>query len=367
MRQISTSTLTNQNISSGILCYTYTADADREIFFRLFADQIAGNGSYTAYTTIRLLGAGSEYEIQPRTTATVVSGILSIGFTTIPIPVKNTDVIKVYIDGIASDLTTPDIITEVWEADYSRPTIQGQHDVDITSAGTVGIDWNNIESPSTTVNLSNTTIKNVNDLTSPPTANQIADQVWDEVLAGHLTAGTTGEALDNAGGGNAVTAENVWAYPSRTITGADVSGATLSEALEGTTLNIRRGDSTSITFTGLGVLTGYTSLWFTIKPDINRTDADADSIIQIKKNASGSGDGLLYFNSDAAPDASLGSIVVDDAAAGIITIAIDKTVTAQLAPVKNKPYDIQMLLSSGISTLTDGKANIYGDVTRALS
>lgn len=202
---------------------------------------------------------------------------------------------------------------------------------------------------------------------SPPTANQIADQVWDEVLAGHLTAGTTGEALDNAGGSSSVTAENIWAYPSRTITGADVSGATLSEALEGTTLNIRRGDSTSITFTGLGVLTGYTSLWFTIKPSIKRDDADSEAIVQIKKNASGSGDGLLYFNSAAAPDPTLGYITVDDASAGIVTIVIDKSVTAQFAPVQNKPYDVQMLLSSGISTLTDGKANIYGDVTRSLS
>lgn len=34
---------------------------------------------------------------------------------------------------------------------------------------------------------------------SAPTVGQIADAVWDEVLAGHLTAGTTGAALDAAG------------------------------------------------------------------------------------------------------------------------------------------------------------------------
>ncbi len=36
------------------------------------------------------------------------------------------------------------------------------------------------------------------------TAAAIADQVWDEVLAGHLTAGTTGAALNVAGGGGSV-------------------------------------------------------------------------------------------------------------------------------------------------------------------
>jgi hypothetical protein len=34
-----------------------------------------------------------------------------------------------------------------------------------------------------------------------PTAAAIADAVWDEVLSGHLGAGSTGEALDGAGGG----------------------------------------------------------------------------------------------------------------------------------------------------------------------
>lgn len=37
--------------------------------------------------------------------------------------------------------------------------------------------------------------------TAPPSVGAIADQVWDEALAGHLTAGSTGEALDNSGGG----------------------------------------------------------------------------------------------------------------------------------------------------------------------
>lgn len=40
--------------------------------------------------------------------------------------------------------------------------------------------------------------------TSAPSAATIADAVWDEALAGHLSAGSTGEALDAAGSGAAV-------------------------------------------------------------------------------------------------------------------------------------------------------------------
>jgi len=40
----------------------------------------------------------------------------------------------------------------------------------------------------------------VNVWNEPPTVNQIADQVWDEAISGHLGAGSTGESLDAAGG-----------------------------------------------------------------------------------------------------------------------------------------------------------------------
>jgi hypothetical protein len=45
---------------------------------------------------------------------------------------------------------------------------------------------------------------------TPPTVGAIADQVWDEVLAGHLTPGSTGFALDAAAtGGASLTAQQV--------------------------------------------------------------------------------------------------------------------------------------------------------------
>jgi hypothetical protein len=47
--------------------------------------------------------------------------------------------------------------------------------------------------------------------TTPPTANAIADQVWDELIAGHAGAGSTGAALSSATAPSAATiADAVW-------------------------------------------------------------------------------------------------------------------------------------------------------------
>lgn len=127
---IDSSTLANQSLATALLCHTYTAKADRQILIRLFADQIAGNGNYTAYLTVQKLGAGSAYEAGARTTVLVPSGVTAQMFPTISLSVKETDVVKVYLLGLAGDTTTPDIATEVWDAD---PLTQFQG---VASAGT---------------------------------------------------------------------------------------------------------------------------------------------------------------------------------------------------------------------------------------
>lgn len=102
------------------------------------------------------------------------------------------------------------------------PTVAGRT-LDVTTTGEAGIDWGNIGNPTTAVNLSATNIDvdqvvaSVSGAVGSVTGNvggnvtgsvgsvtgltnsTIADQVWDEVLSGHLTAGTTGNALNAAG------------------------------------------------------------------------------------------------------------------------------------------------------------------------
>lgn len=70
--------------------------------------------------------------------------------------------------------------------------------LDVTATGEAGIDWSNVGAPTTTLNLSGTTIKTVTDVAAAiPSAATVADAVWDEATSGHATAGTTGAMLTN--------------------------------------------------------------------------------------------------------------------------------------------------------------------------
>ena len=212
MRQISTNTLSNQNIATAFNAATYTADADRWLVVRLFADQVAGNGAYSAYITIQRLGTGSAYEVQPRTTATVASGVTAIAFVTIPFPVKNTDVVKVYILGLAGDTTTPDITVGIWEDDGLRPTT-ADRTLDVSSGGEAGVDWANVGSPSTSVSLSSTTVGTVTTTTTATnvtTVNGLASGVItatsiaaDAITAAKIADGAIDAATFAAGAINA--------------------------------------------------------------------------------------------------------------------------------------------------------------------
>ena len=151
----------------------------------------------------------------------------------------------------------------------------------------------------------------------------------------------------------------VWSESVRTLTQA---AASVIAAVSGSDITIKRGDSLSASLTGLGDISGRSKLWFTVKTSLNHTDAK--SIIQIEETA-----GLVYLNAaDASARAANGSITVDDAAAGNITIALDEAETDDLVPVAALQYDVQMLDSSGdVTTLTEGQCAISGDVTRAVT
>ena len=124
----------------------------------------------------------------------------------------------------------------------------------------------------------------------------------------------------------------------------------------------RRGDSWTIVPAALGVLTGYTSLWLTIKR--SHDDADSASVLHVKKNASGLLDGLLYLNG-AASTSNLASITVTDALTGVISIAVDEAATKELAPGEYY-YDIQTLISGNVSTPDSGTFTVTADVTRSV-
>ena len=171
MRQLQTATLSSQNISAALLASTYTADADRAVMIRVVLDVVAGNGDYKCWITVQQAGAGSAYQVGPITTFTVATGVTAIAFTSIMVPLNNTDVCKVYVLGLAGDNANVNIITRFYELDYVRPTIAGRT-LDIASTGEVGLDFTN--RLDTTGILPNAAAGGVNGLPTVDASNYIA-------------------------------------------------------------------------------------------------------------------------------------------------------------------------------------------------
>jgi hypothetical protein len=100
----------------------------------------------------------------------------------------------------------------------------------------------------------------------PADITAIAAAVWDTVLASHLTAGSTGKALDDAsagGGGGGATPADIWTYATRTLTASsdptasDIATAVLNAA-QTTPIqsDVRKMNNAAVTGTGIP-----TDLW----------------------------------------------------------------------------------------------------------
>jgi len=150
----------------------------------------------------------------------------------------------------------------------------------------------------------------------------------------------------------------VWAYSTRTLTQAI---SALVATLVGTAITIKRGDSFSVPFTGLGDISGRSKLWFTVKR--GKHDSDAESIIQTEESA-----GLLRLNgADASARSGNGSITVTDENTGDLTIALDEAETDDLT-TQRLHYDIQMLTAGGtVTTLGYGSCVVIPDITRSIT
>lgn len=155
-----------------------------------------------------------------------------------------------------------------------KPTTAGRT-LDVSAGGEAGVDWANVGSPTTTLDLSGTTIKTATDVetdtadiqTRIPAAlvsgridasvgameantitaaamaadagAEIADAVWDEAISGHLSAGTTGAALNGAG-----SAGDPWTTSLPGAYGSGTAGYILGTNLDGTVSS--RASQTSV-------------------------------------------------------------------------------------------------------------------------
>lgn len=155
-------------------------------------------------------------------------------------------------------------------------------------------------------------------------------------------------------------ANNVWAYPARSLTVSSVRPRTL---VDGDQFSIYKDTSITIPITNLGDISDYTNFWFTVKREQDLEAADAQSIIHMDYLT-----GLLYINKTAAI-ASQGSITIDNSSLGNITVAITKD-GAALLPIFAKEllrWEIKGLSSSAADILLQGTCYILPAVTRKIT
>jgi len=175
-----------------------------------------------------------------------------------------------------------------------------------------------------------------------------AGDPWATELPGAYGAGTAGALLSGIDG-------NV-----DLLLAADTS---TTDATAAGAISRRRGNSWAIPLT-IGAITGYTSLWFTIKSSYD--DVDTAALVQIKLNSPSASDGLLYVNGTTASSAALGSITVSDATTGAIVVNVDETITDDLAPGEYC-YDVQTLIAGDVATPDSGTFTVTADVTRSVT
>lgn len=179
-----------------------------------------------------------------------------------------------------------------------------------------------------------------------------------DLISGGLTGDNTTDSLeavrDNQGSSGA-TAQQVWAYATRTLT---QTAAQIAAIVSGSAITLHRGETLSISLTGIGALTGRAKLWFTAKS--GTPDPDSAALIKIEESA-----GLQIIDGAVAATAANGSITVTDAAAGDLTIVLTPVESAKLPPVTSGVWDIQMRDGSGnITTKVSGTLVVNADVTR---
>jgi hypothetical protein len=182
------------------------------------------------------------------------------------------------------------------------------------------------------------------------TAQQTRDAMMLAPTAGAPAAGSIDDHLDDM-------PTDVWAAASRTLTQA---AAQVASVLAGSDLTIQRGDTLTISLTGLGNISARTKLWFGLKSSASDTDAAAK--VRIEETI-----GLEYINGASGTPAN-GSIVVTNATTGAATITLAAVESAKLSIATDWIYDVQMMTAAGVvTTLTSGWAEVVGDVVRTTS
>ena len=120
-----------------------------------------------------------------------------------------------------------------------------------------------------------------------------------------------------------------------------------------------RGDTLRFTLPLMGDLRNRTKLVFTAKGSVS--DSDSMAVIQIFE-----GTGLVRLNGNGQVISSAASLIVTNESTGAVNLEIDASVTAVLA-VQDLVWDVQAILSTGVTTPVCGTLTVVADVTQSVT
>ncbi len=176
MPKIQGSTLSNQDIHTALLIATLTAGQEYSgLMIQVMASGVAGNGNYTLYATRQLAGSGAVYQYQVPTVYAVASGATIIAFPSLLLSCSNTDVIKVYIIGLAGDVSISSIITEFWTTDGVKQDLVNAPNSTAVTAIQSGL--------ATPTNITAGTITTVTNLTNAPSNGDFTSTMKSSITA----------------------------------------------------------------------------------------------------------------------------------------------------------------------------------------
>jgi len=183
------------------------------------------------------------------------------------------------------------------------------------------------------------------DTAAMPTAAGIADAVWDEVLSGHLTAGSTGNALNAAGAaGDPWTTSLPGAYGAGSagkIIGDNIN-ATISSRATQTSVDTIDGivDSILVDTAEIGAAgAGLTAL--ATQASVNTIDGIVDAILLDTAEIGAAGAGLTALATQASVntiDGIVDAILVDTAEIGAAGAGLTAVTTAVLTTAMTEAY-----------------------------
>jgi hypothetical protein len=226
-RWLETDSNTDISIVAATVIGAYTSDADRMVMAQILATNVAGGGDYIYHATLTV--GGVAHVLNPKTTATAAAGEVSIGGQSILVAMRNTDILTIYLKGLAGDNVNPHTTVRFFELAALRPTTPDLS-LDVSATGEAGLDFANIKVAANPTTLANITVPTVTDITNDvgldfnsitqaanpvtltnvtvPTVTNITNDVninetlvstavWDDLLAGHLNLGSTGAKLNS--------------------------------------------------------------------------------------------------------------------------------------------------------------------------